>query len=123
VTALYLYDDETAREFEPFSLTRPVSELMAECGDHSRARGSAYRARKPWFHQLSSSRSFRRSRRAEGSCVGWDHSAGSLIANSRFIPAIATNLQATAGEMQDAAAFHCGDEICAVRTKAERKSG
>jgi UDP-N-acetylglucosamine diphosphorylase/glucosamine-1-phosphate N-acetyltransferase len=49
--------------------------------------------------------------------------AGSLIANSRFVPAIATSLQATAGEMEDAAAFHCGDEICAVRTKEDVVAG
>jgi UDP-N-acetylglucosamine diphosphorylase/glucosamine-1-phosphate N-acetyltransferase len=49
--------------------------------------------------------------------------AGSLIANSRFVPAIATSLQATAGEMDDAAAFHCGDEICAVRTKENIVAG
>ena len=29
MAALYLYDDATAREFEPFALTRPVSELRA----------------------------------------------------------------------------------------------
>jgi UDP-N-acetylglucosamine diphosphorylase/glucosamine-1-phosphate N-acetyltransferase len=49
--------------------------------------------------------------------------AGSLIANSRFVPAIATSLQAPAGEIEDAAAFHCGDEICAVRTKENIVAG
>jgi len=29
VTALYLYDDATARTFEPFASTRPISELVA----------------------------------------------------------------------------------------------
>jgi hypothetical protein len=29
VTPLYLYDDATARAFEPFTVTRPVSELLA----------------------------------------------------------------------------------------------
>lgn len=29
MSGLYLYDDATAREFEPFALTRPVSELRA----------------------------------------------------------------------------------------------
>ena len=29
MSALYLYDDAKAREFEPFTLTRPVSELIA----------------------------------------------------------------------------------------------
>jgi len=32
MTALYLYDDATARSFEPFTLTRPVSELRAGIG-------------------------------------------------------------------------------------------
>ncbi len=29
MTDLFLYDDATARTFEPFSLTRPTSELRA----------------------------------------------------------------------------------------------
>src|SRR5262249_58571683 len=29
VSAVYLYDDATARNFEPFASTRPVSELVA----------------------------------------------------------------------------------------------
>lgn len=32
MTALYLYDDATARAFEPFTVTRPVSELRAGAG-------------------------------------------------------------------------------------------
>jgi UDP-N-acetylglucosamine diphosphorylase/glucosamine-1-phosphate N-acetyltransferase len=42
--------------------------------------------------------------------------AGSLIANSRFIPALASSLQTTSGELDKSGAFHCGDEICAVHT-------
>jgi len=29
VSGLYLYDDARAREFEPFALTRPVSDMVA----------------------------------------------------------------------------------------------
>ena len=29
MSSLYLYDDAAAREFEPFALTRPISELRA----------------------------------------------------------------------------------------------
>ncbi len=32
MSGVYLYDDERARHFEPFALTRPVSELMAGVG-------------------------------------------------------------------------------------------
>jgi UDP-N-acetylglucosamine diphosphorylase/glucosamine-1-phosphate N-acetyltransferase len=41
--------------------------------------------------------------------------AGALIANSRFIPAIGTSFEIAAAQKQQASAFHCGDEICAVR--------
>ncbi len=29
MSGLYLYDDARAREFEPFALTRPVSDMVA----------------------------------------------------------------------------------------------
>ncbi len=40
---LYLYDDAHARSFEPFALTRPVSELCAGRDDHEAAVGASLR--------------------------------------------------------------------------------
>jgi UDP-N-acetylglucosamine diphosphorylase/glucosamine-1-phosphate N-acetyltransferase len=123
VTALYLYDDSVAREFEPFSLTRPTSELLAgaaiirerwERVSGEKAAGFISSPHLDHFDEAGAPRSV-----AANATIP----AGSLIANSRFVPAIATNLQAATGEMQDAAAFHCGDEICAVRTKEDVKAG
>lgn len=84
MTALFLYDDARAREFEPFALTRPISEMVA----------GALLQRERWQTALHMSvagiitaghlASF-----AEGSAppiVRDGIPAGSVIANARFVP-------------------------------------
>jgi UDP-N-acetylglucosamine diphosphorylase / glucose-1-phosphate thymidylyltransferase / UDP-N-acetylgalactosamine diphosphorylase / glucosamine-1-phosphate N-acetyltransferase / galactosamine-1-phosphate N-acetyltransferase len=117
VTSLYLYDDAHAREFEPFALTRPVSELMAgadlirkrwerACG--ATASGFIGAPHLAHFDETGAPR-----------CVGPDDliPAGSLIANSRFVPAIGSGIGGTGTHPEDFSAFHCGDEVCAVRIR------
>lgn len=117
MTSLFLYDDQTAREFDPFTLTRPVSELMAgtmitrerwERVSGLKAAGFIGAAHLRHFDEAGAPRSV-----GEETVIP----QGSLIANSRFIPSLASSLQAAPGELNESGAFHCGDEICAVRTK------
>jgi UDP-N-acetylglucosamine diphosphorylase/glucosamine-1-phosphate N-acetyltransferase len=115
VSALYLYDDAKAREFEPFTLTRPVSELIAGAAiirerwerlSGERAAGFIGAPHLAHFDEAGAPR-----------CLGADEliPAGSLIANSRFVPAMGASFQADGSGIQKASVFHCGDQICAVR--------
>jgi UDP-N-acetylglucosamine diphosphorylase/glucosamine-1-phosphate N-acetyltransferase len=105
MTDLFLYDDARSRTFEPFALTRPVSELRA----------GASIIRRRWEHALSA--------KAKGSIAaahlaGFDEpgappvwqeavSSGSIIANSRCVPAV--------GPAADADVWTCGGRVAAVR--------
>lgn len=40
--------------------------------------------------------------------------AGSVIASSRFVPALGTDLRSTPGEGGGPVAYHCAEEVCAV---------
>ena len=107
VLALYLYDDATARTFEPFALTRPASELRA----------GTELIRRRWEQALGAS--------AAG-FVGAAHladfeeldappaapavlPAGSILANARAIVA----LERTAAT--DASVWTCDGRVAAVR--------
>jgi UDP-N-acetylglucosamine diphosphorylase/glucosamine-1-phosphate N-acetyltransferase len=106
MTALYLYDDETARTFMPFALTRPASELRA----------GALLIRRRWEHAFGAS--------ASGLAVA-DHLAdfeeahappvvrdvlpeGAIVASSRCV----ARLQLV---VPDADVWMCDDRVAAVR--------
>jgi UDP-N-acetylglucosamine diphosphorylase/glucosamine-1-phosphate N-acetyltransferase len=105
MTAIVLYDDDRARKFEPFALTRPAGELRA----------GALLVRERWTAALGLT--------AAG-FVGAPHLAGfeegdapaaaariasgSIVANTRFAPALVV---APAG----AARWTCGGRVAAVR--------
>jgi UDP-N-acetylglucosamine diphosphorylase/glucosamine-1-phosphate N-acetyltransferase len=109
VTQLYLYDDEQARRFEPFALTRPASELRA----------GAEIIRRRWEIALG--------RQATG-FVGAPHlamfeefdappfvtadelPAGAIVANARCAPALQLAESHTDVWM-------CGGEVAAVRLR------
>jgi len=110
VTQLYLYDDAAAREFEPFALTRPVSEMRA----------GAEVIRRRWERALGM--------RATG-FIGAPHladfeeldappaasgviPAGSIVASSRCVVAM-ERLPA------DAAALTCAGQVAALRLRRE----
>lgn len=105
---LYLYDNARAREFQPFALTRPASELRA----------GAWLAREQWEALFGE--------RARG-FIGAHHladfeeldappwvapdvelPAGAVVANSRFLPTLGH-------ELPNAAVWRSGDEVAAVR--------
>ena len=117
MTALYLYEDATARTFDPFSLTRPVCELMA----------GAEIIRERWQRVTGAE--------AAG-FIGPDHlahfdepgaprclrndevvPAGAVIANSRFVPSLAASLPDAAASDQPAQRLRGGDAVCAIITK------
>jgi UDP-N-acetylglucosamine diphosphorylase/glucosamine-1-phosphate N-acetyltransferase len=115
VSALYVYEDARARSFEPFALTRPVSELMAGTEIIRRRWERAFGARAEGFIGPDHLSHF-----DEPGAPPWVRKddvipAGSLLANSRFVPAIrAQDHGQGTGEFS---AFQCCEQICAVRTR------
>lgn len=110
MTRLYLYDDERARTFEPFALTRPVCELRAgtdlirERWEHvtrSRAYGFIGATHLRDFEELDAAQA------VTDSTVP----PGSLIANSRFIVSLGSRLD------DAATAFECDGIVCALRVR------
>ena len=108
---LYLYDDAKAREFEPFALTRPVSELRAgaelirlrwERAARTKAYGFIGAPHLEWFEELDAPPAVQ----TEATIP-----AGSVIVNSRCAVALDGILDETS------AAFSCSDQICAVRLR------
>ena len=115
MSALYLYDDAKARGFEPFTLTRPVSELIAGAAiirerwerlSGEKAAGFIGAPHLAHFEEPGAPRS-----------LGFNEviAAGSLIANSRFVPTVGASLADGDSKVRQASVFHCGDQICAVR--------
>ncbi|MDQ6738198.1 MAG: hypothetical protein M3Z30_10935 [Gemmatimonadota bacterium] len=109
MTSLHLYDDVVARSFEPFALTRPVSELRAGVeiirARWSAAAGSAATS----FIGAPHLADFSEAGAPRAHAAGETIPAGAIVANSRFIIALATRLHA------DESAWICDDSVCAVR--------
>jgi UDP-N-acetylglucosamine diphosphorylase/glucosamine-1-phosphate N-acetyltransferase len=113
VNALYLYDDARARTFEPFVLTRPVSELMAGAMIIRERWELATGLRAAGFIGASHLAHFDEAKAPHAVPNDAEIPAGSVIANSRFVAAIGTDLgSAAVGE--GPIGFHAGDQLCAV---------
>ncbi|HEY4953511.1 MAG TPA: putative sugar nucleotidyl transferase [Gemmatimonadaceae bacterium] len=122
VAALYLYEDSAARAFEPFSLTRPVCELMAGAEiirerwqriTGTIAAGFIGAAHLAHFDEPGAPR--------------WltgdeEIPAGSVIANSRFVPSLGVAASGQRGFADEATELIGGDAVCAVRTKIAMKA-
>lgn len=115
MSALYLYDDARARAFEPFALTRPVSELMAgamiirerwELATGFRAAGFIGASHLSHFDEANAPRAVP---------ADAEIPAGSVIASSRFVAALGTDLENATAELDGAVAYHSADKVCAVR--------
>lgn len=109
MTALYLYDDALARTFEPFGLTRPVSELRAgaelirrrwERVAISEAAGFVGAAHHADFEEFDAPRAVP---------TDADLAAGSIVANSRFVVALDEPLDPADS------AWRSDGQLCAVR--------
>jgi UDP-N-acetylglucosamine diphosphorylase/glucosamine-1-phosphate N-acetyltransferase len=108
VKRLYLFDDARARQFEPFALTRPVSELRAgaeiirnrwEKIAGTKAYGFIAGAHLDDFDEPGSAPAVS----SEGTIP-----SGSFIANSRFVPM----LSGTIDDMSTS--YTCNGVVCAV---------
>lgn len=108
---LYLFDDAKARQFEPFALTRPVSELRAgaelirlrwEQAAQTRAYGFIGAAHLSYFDEVDAPPSVQHESTVP---------AGSVIANSRCV----VSLEAQLDDISPA--FSCDGRICAVRIR------
>ncbi|HVF39063.1 MAG TPA: putative sugar nucleotidyl transferase [Gemmatimonadaceae bacterium] len=109
MTELFLYDDAKAREFAPFALTRPVSELRAGAeiirARWERVAGTRARA----FIGARHLSSFDEDGAPEALTDETELPAGSIVVNSRCVVALDSSLDSSA------VAFTCGDRVCAVR--------
>ena len=115
-TPIVLYDDAAARAFEPFALTRPVSEL----------RGGAMLMRERWelvcgapatgfvaSPHLNGFREF-----ASPAFVHGSVPAGNLLVNARFAPSLAASLAVRLGSIDGAGGtrvWSSGGHVVAVR--------
>jgi len=114
VSALYLYDDQRARTFEPFATTRPVSEMVA----------GALTIRDRWRRvaPLAEARFLAGPRHglfdeAGAKPAGGVIPAGSIVASSRCIPAIPRDPDAAARRLAACSMWRVGNRLAAVRLK------
>ena len=108
---LYLYDDAKARQFEPFALTRPVSELRAGA-EVIRLRWERAAGVKAYaFIGAPHLRDFRELDSPRPAGEETTVPAGSVIVNSRFVVSLAARIDDTS------AAFAADGAICAVRVR------
>jgi UDP-N-acetylglucosamine diphosphorylase/glucosamine-1-phosphate N-acetyltransferase len=112
VKRLYLYDDAKAREFQPFVLTRPVSELRAGA-EITRLRWEKV-ARQKAYGFISSPHldDFDELDAPPSANSDTTIPAGSVIANSRFIASLAASIDDTS------LSFECEGQTCAVRLRS-----
>jgi UDP-N-acetylglucosamine diphosphorylase/glucosamine-1-phosphate N-acetyltransferase len=106
MTALVLYDDAVARAFEPFALTRPVSELRAGTEVIRRRWETALGVRATGFVGAPHLAAFREL--DAPAMLATDLPAGTIVAQARCAPA----LRRTGG---DADVWTCDGRVAAVR--------
>ena len=108
---LYLYDDRKARDFAPFSLTRPVSELRAGA-EIIRLRWERAAATKSYgFVSSDQLQNFEEFDAPPPVSTETTIPAGSVIANSRFVISLRERLD------DISSAFSCDGQVCAVRVR------
>lgn len=120
--SLYLYDDATARGFEPFALTRPISEMRAGAEITRRrwaralgaeARGFVSAPHLAAFEELDAPPS-----------VQDVIPAGSIVANARAIVSLASSVHASSVDASSVyassvIAWTIGERVAAVRLAAD----
>lgn len=108
---LYLFDDARARQFEPFALTRPVSELRAGA-EIIRARWEKIAGTKAYgFIGAAHLADFDEHGAVPAVSSEQTIPAGSVIANARFVPSLSANLDDTSP------AYASDGSVCAVRLR------
>ena len=108
---LYLYDDSQARQFEPFALTRPVSELRAGA-ELLRFRWERV-ARAGAYGFIGARHLADFSETGAPPAVANEKTipAGSVIVNSRFVAALEGLIDDTS------ASYECDGFVCAIRLR------
>jgi len=108
---LYLYDDAKARSFEPFALTRPVSELRAGA-ELIRLRWERVAGIKAYgFIGAGHLANFEELDAPPAISTETTIPAGSVIVNSRFVASLAASLD------DITPAFSCDGRVCAVHIR------
>lgn len=109
---LYLYDDAKAREFQPFALTRPVSELRAGAEVIRLRWEKAAKTKAYGFIGAKHLADFEEFDAPPSVAADTTVPAGSVIVNSRFVVSLDGSLDDTS------TAFTADGEICAVRVRS-----
>ena len=115
MSAVYLYDDATARRFEPFASTRPVSELVA---------GIAL-IRERWRQAMQPSNGIffiageRHEDFDEAGAIAATGvmPAGSIVVNSRCVPQLPVDPQAVSRRVAPCTMWRCGTRMAALRLR------
>jgi UDP-N-acetylglucosamine diphosphorylase / glucose-1-phosphate thymidylyltransferase / UDP-N-acetylgalactosamine diphosphorylase / glucosamine-1-phosphate N-acetyltransferase / galactosamine-1-phosphate N-acetyltransferase len=111
VKRLYLFDDAKARTFEPFALTRPVSELRAGA-ELIRIRWETVARTKAYgFIGAPHLQQFEEGNAPPSVASESTIPAGSVVANSRFVPSLKAALDDISGS------YACDGTVCAVRLR------
>lgn len=88
MSEFFLYDDAAARSFEPFALTRPVSELRAGAELIRRRWERAFGLPVTGFIGAPHLTSFEEADAPPAVCADSDVVPGTIVANSRFVAAL-----------------------------------
>lgn len=88
MTELFLYDDAAARAFEPFALTRPVSELRAGAEIIRKRWERALGMRATGFIGAPHLAAFAEPGTPPAVCSDSDVVPGTIVVNSRFVPSL-----------------------------------
>jgi UDP-N-acetylglucosamine diphosphorylase/glucosamine-1-phosphate N-acetyltransferase len=111
VKRLYLYDDSIARDFQPFALTRPVSELRAGA-EIIRLRWEGIARTKAYgFISSTHLENFEEGDSPPSVRDEATIPPGSVIANARFVASLSGSFDDISG------AFSCDGRVCAVRIR------
>ncbi|PYP68743.1 MAG: hypothetical protein DMD26_01195, partial [Gemmatimonadetes bacterium] len=119
MSGLYLYDDARAREFEPFALTRPVSDMVAGTVPQ-RARWQTV-LQMPVAGVIPSAHLADFDEVASGPSARGRIPAGSVIANARFAPRLSTVHRFAPNDNSESTAdlWLSGGRVVAARTARE----
>ena len=109
MTDLYLYDDATARDFDPFTLTRPVSELRAGASVISQRWTKVAATRATAFAGAAHLVDFDEPDAPHALAADATIPAGAIVVNSRFVVALDEELR------ESDSAWQADGRVCAVR--------
>lgn len=116
MSSLYLYDDARARGFEPFALSRPISELVSGIATiRERWQTALQGVTKTQFLAGRRHASFDegpQSVAADGTIP-----AGSIIVNARAVPAIPADVIKLARFNAGCSVWRCGERLAGIRTR------